>query len=215
MAPHTLIARRRVLALALTGTAFAGTALSAPAAEDFDTAFARFQLAMAGDASAIDDAADRFGRLSDAAPQDPVLRAYAGAATALRATTTMLPWRKLGFAEDGLALIDQALAQLTPAHDAPAHRGVPASLETRFVAANTFLRLPGMFKREDRGARLLAELLADPRLEQSPPGFQATVWLRAARQAPHTEQARELLQRVAASGTPLAATAQALLKDKP
>lgn len=208
-----LIARRRALALA--GVILAGVAKGAPAAEDFDTALARFQLAAAGDASAVDDAAARFGRLSDAAPQDPVLRAYAGASTALRATTTWLPWRKLALAEDGLALIDQALGQLATVHDAPAHRGVPVSLETRFVAANTFLGLPAMFRRQDRGARLLADLLADPRLEQAPLGFRATVWLRSARQAPHTPQGRELLQRVAASGTPQAAAAQALLKDAP
>lgn len=213
MAPHTLIARRRVLALA--GTALAGAAAGVPAAEDFDTAVERFQLAVAGNTSAVDGAAARFGQLSDAAPQDPVLRAYAGAATVLRATTTWLPWSKLAFAEDGLALIDQALAQLAPAHDAPARRGVPASLETRFVAANTFLRLPAMFKRQERGARLLAELLSDPRLDQAPLGFRAAVWLRAALHAPHTEQARELLRRVAASGTPQAAAAQALLKGQP
>jgi hypothetical protein len=201
MTPHTFIARRGVLALA--GTALAGTAAGAPTGEDFGSAFARFQLAAAGDTSAVDDAAARFSRLSDAAPQDPVLRAYAGATIALCATTAWLPWRKLAFAEDGLALIDQALAQLAPVHDAPAHRGVPASLETRFVAASTFLGLPAMFKRQERGARLLAELLSDPRLDAALLPFRATVWLRAARQAPHTEQARELLQRVA------------LLKDKP
>ena len=213
MAPHPLIARRRVLALA--GITLAGAAMGAPKAEDFDTALERFRLAAAGDASAVEDAAARSNRLSNAAPQDPVLRAYAGATTALRATTTWLPWRKLALAEDGLALIDQALAQLSPADDAPAHRGVPASLETRFVAASTFLGLPAMFKRQERGARLLAELLGDPRLDQAPLGFRATVWLRAARQAPHTEQGRELLQRVAASGTPQAAAAQALLKGQP
>lgn len=213
MAPHPLITRRRVLAL--VGTTLAGAAVGAPGDENFDTAFVRFQLAAAGDASAVDDAAARFARLSDATPQDPVLRAYAGATTALRATTTWLPWRKLAFADDGLALIDQALAQLAPVHDAPARRGVPASLETRFVAASTFLGLPAMFKRQERGARLLAELLSDPRLDLAPLGFRATVWLRAARQAPHTPQARELLQRVAASGTPQAAAAQALLKEQP
>ncbi|HET7864983.1 MAG TPA: hypothetical protein VFL86_11315 [Burkholderiaceae bacterium] len=211
MTPHPLIARRRVLALA--GIALAGTAVGAPTDEDFNTALERFRLAAGGDTSAVDDAAARFSQLSDAAPQDPVLRAYAGATTALRATTRWLPWRKLAFAEDGLALIDQALAQLTPAHDAPAHRGVPASLETRFVAANTFLGLPAMFKRQERGARLLAELVGDPRLEQAPLGFRVTVWLRAARQAPHSEQGRALLQRVAASGTPQATVAQALLKE--
>ena len=41
----------------------------------------------------------------------------------------------------------QGAGLLQPAHDAPLHRDTPASLETRFVAANTFLGMPSMFNR--------------------------------------------------------------------
>jgi hypothetical protein len=220
--PRRRAALRTTLAFAVAGSAGLALglhppgALAAPAPPDFDAAFQQFQRANGGDKAAIEPAAESFGLLSAGAPQDPVLRAYLGAATALRATATLLPWRKMSFAEEGLAQIDKALAQLQPAHDQPAYRGVPASLETRFVAASTFLRLPSMFNRRDRGARLLDDLLAHPLLAQAPLAFRANVWLGAARQARSEQRhdaARALLQQVAGSGTPQAATAQALLKD--
>ena len=101
-------------------------------AASYETAFTQFQAAVQGQSSAVEAAAAQWRELSAAQPTDPVLRAYAGASTAMLANTTLLPWRKMSHAEDGLAVIDKALAQLTPAHDAPAHRNVPASLETRF-----------------------------------------------------------------------------------
>lgn len=210
------------LALAAAGLTLAPAAVGAqPAAATADDgafapAFARFQQAAAGDEAAIDDAAAQFAKLSAAQPADPVLRAYAGAAGSMRAKTTLLPWRKLSYAEDGLALIDKALAQLTPAHDAPAHQGVPASLETRFVAAGTFLALPSMFNRGARGAKLLDEVLKSPLLAGAPLGFKGAVWLRAGQQAAADKQpaqARQWLNQVVAAGAPQAAAAQAKLKE--
>ncbi|HEV7913917.1 MAG TPA: hypothetical protein VGP22_09125 [Albitalea sp.] len=142
----------------------------------YDTAFQQFQRAAAGgDASTIESAADQFDKLAASEPADPVLLAYSGAATAMRATTTMLPWRKMGFAEDGLAQIDKALAMLAPQHDTLLHHGVPATLEARFVAATTFLRLPSMFNRHARGVRLLDEVAKHPLLAGAPAGFRAAV----------------------------------------
>ncbi|MFO1268343.1 MAG: hypothetical protein U1F67_17155 [Rubrivivax sp.] len=115
---------------------------SAATPEQFAAAFGTLQQALNGDSGAVEAAAARWRALSEAEPGDPVLRAYAGSATAMLARTTMLPWRKMSHAEDGLALLDKALAQLTPAHDAPAYQGVPASLATRFTAASTFLACP-------------------------------------------------------------------------
>ncbi len=190
----------------------------APAADPagFDAAFARFQQASPGQSDAIEDSVDHFGKLLAASPTDPVLRAYLGAATTLRATTTMLPWRKMQHAEEGLALIDKALAQLTPAHDAVAHHGVPAVLETRFVAANTFLGLPGMFNRGERGRKLLTDVLTSTHLAAAPAAFRATVWMRAGRLAEadqQTTQAREWYERVASSNAPQAAAARSRLKE--
>ena len=182
----------------------------------YAAAFARFQQAGAGESGAADEAAAQFARLLAAHPADPVLRAYAGAATTMRARGTLLPWRKLSHAEDGLALIDKALAQLTPAHDAPGHQGVPASLETRFVAAGTFLALPGMFNRGARGAKLLDEVAHSPLLDGAPLPFRGAVWLRLAQQAQsdkHPAEARRWLDKLIAAGAPQTAAAQAQLKE--
>jgi hypothetical protein len=179
-------------------------------------ALAEFQRALEGQQAAIEPAAQQLLALSQADPANPVLRAYAGAATAMRASTTLLPWKKMGHAEDGLALIDKALAQLTPAHDAPLYRHVPASLEVRFTAAGTFLALPSMFNRHERGQRLLDEVVKSPLLETAPAPFKATVWMRAgqeAAKAQRTAEARQWFEKVSASGAPQAPAAQARLKD--
>lgn len=150
----------------------------------FDAAFQVFQQASArGESKTIEAAAEQFGRLAAAEPADPVLLAYSGAATTMRATTTMLPWRKMAYADEGLAQIDKALALLVPAHDTPLYRRVPASLDTRFVAASTFLSLPAMFNRHARGARLLDEVAKSPQLASAPEGFRAAVAKRVAVEA--------------------------------
>ncbi|WP_284616802.1 hypothetical protein [Aquabacterium humicola] len=209
---------------ALAATLLIGAALLGPTApaQAADTAAYAAALteflrgAADGGDAAIDSAADQFGRLSAAEPGDPVLRAYAGASLAMRARTTMLPWKKMGYAEDGLAQIDKALALLTPAHDAPGYRGVPASLETRFTAAGTFLALPSMFNRNARGAKLLDEVAKSPLLDGAPLPFKAAVWLRAGQEAAKSQnaaEARQWLEKVVASGAPQAAAAQAKLKE--
>src|SRR6185369_2181547 len=109
----------------------AGPALAATPEAAYEAAFQQFQQASAGsDTKAIEAAAEQFGQLAATSPADPVLLAYSGAATTMRAATTMLPMRKLSYAEDGLAQLDKALALLKPEHDAPLHHNVPASLET-------------------------------------------------------------------------------------
>lgn len=210
--------RRRLglLAVALAATLVAAGPLHAQGDAAFDAAMARFTQAAAGQADAIEDSVARLGELLAKDPTDPLLRAYLGAATSLRATTTWLPWKKMSHAEDGLAQIDKALAMLTPAHDTALRRGVPVALETRFVAANTFLGLPAMFNRGDRGRKLLADVLAHPQLAATPVPFRATVWMRVAQLADadqQRQQARQWYEKVVASGAPQAAAASARLRE--
>ena len=179
-------------------------------------ALAEFQRALGGQQASIEPAAEQFETLSKAEPTNPVLRAYAGASTAMRASTTLLPWKKLNHAEDGLALVDKALAQLTPAHDAPMYRHVPASLEVRFTAAGTFLAMPAMFNRHERGLKLLDEVAKSPLMASAPLPFQGVVWMRAgqeAAKAQRTAEARDWFRKVSSSGAPQAAAAQARLKE--
>lgn len=183
MLHHLTLALALCSALWLASTPAPCQAADAAPSTAVATALAQFAQASAGQTAAIDPAAEQLRALSAAQPDSPVLRAYAGAATAMQSRTTLLPWKKMSLAEDGLAMIDKALAQLTPAHDAPGLRGVPASLETRFTAASTFLALPAMFNRHERGEQLLAQVLASPLLASAPAAFQSAV--------AHAEQARQ------------------------
>jgi hypothetical protein len=215
---HPLSPARRSL-LAFVGVVLAscvatGVAIAAPDAS-FDSAFHHFIVASGGDDSAVDAAADEFDALLKAEPTNPVLMAYTGAATALRAKTTMMPWKKMGYAEDGLAMVDKAVAMLAPAHDAVVQHGTPGSIEVRFVAANAFLGVPPFMNRGARGAKLLNEVLASPLFEKAPLPFQGTVWMRAAALASkeqRTADAQRFLNEVISRNAPQAEKARALLK---
>ena len=205
--------RSKLFALALTALlAHAGAAPDAA----FQSAFAHFSSASAGDKALIEQAADEFDALLKAEPANPVLMAYAGASTAMKAGTTLAPWKKMGFAEDGLAQIDKALALLTPAHDAPIQHGTPGALEVKFIAANTFLAVPGFMNRSARGTKLLNEVLASPLFASAPLPFKGQVWMRAAALATQEQRApdaKRYLNEVISQGAPQAEVAKAKLKD--
>ena len=98
----------------------------------------------------------------------------------------------------------------------PAAGRAAVAVETRFVAARTFLAVPSMFNRELRGQRLLDEARAHPAWAQAPARFQAQVWWAAAQQslkAGRKSEARQLLQQVVAVDGPQAGDARALLKE--
>ncbi|MBK6591427.1 MAG: hypothetical protein IPG23_01155 [Burkholderiales bacterium] len=201
------------LAIALSLLGLTGLAHSAPDTQ-FQSAFQQFMQANSGDSSAIHRAAEAFATLYKNAPSNPVLLAYTGAATAMRATTTMLPWKKMGFAEDGLGQLDKALAMLNPAHDAIGHNGTPSVLDVKFLAANTFLAVPGFMNRHDRGNKLLGEVLASPLLATAPLGFRGSVWMKAAREATKAHdaaQAKRYLGLIVQEKAPQAAQAQTML----
>jgi len=181
----------------------------------FQEASAQFSLAQGGETAAIDRAADTFATLSRGEPSNPVLLAYAGAANAQRANTTLFPWKKMGYAEDGLAMIDKALTLLTPTLDVPLYSGVPAVLNVHFVAANTFLAVPKFMNRAAQGQKLLGNVLGSPLFAQAPLGFQGAVWLRAANLAEtehRVEDARKYLHLVINAKAPQAQAARAQLQ---
>jgi hypothetical protein len=134
----------------------------------------------------------------------------------MKARSALMPWKKMGYAEDGLAQIDKALQLLQPAHDSLLHRGTPSSLETRFVAATTFLGMPSMFHREQRGAALLEQVLKSPLFAQAPLPFQGAVWMRAAQQAQKdgkADEARRWYGEVVQRKAPQADAARAKLAE--
>ena len=208
--PSTLTRRLApiVAALALSANVWA-----VPDA-DFAPAFGTFMKANGGDESAIEKAVTSFATLRKQEPTNPVLMAYEGAATSMMANTTMMPWKKMSYSDDGMALIDKALGMLTAANDAPLQNGTPANLEVRLVAANTFLAVPGFMNRGARGAKLLNEVLASPLLATSPLPFKGAVWMAAANHAAkdkRLDDARKYLNEVINNKAPQAEAARAQL----
>ncbi len=192
----------------------AGAAMAATPAQ-FDAAFVQFQQARGGNEAAVLRSAEAFEGLLKAEPINPVLMAYAGATTAMRANTTWMPWKKMTFAEDGMALLDKALTMLTAAHNAPLQHDVPAALEVRFVAANTFLAVPGFMNRGARGTKLLGDIVASPLLASAPLEFRGDVWMVAAQLAvkdKRPDDARKYLGEVVKANAPQVEAARAQLK---
>lgn len=178
-------------------------ALSTPAWAVPDTQFVplfdQFNVINNGDDSKLEQVADGFAALFKTEPTNPVLMAYVGTTIAMKANTTMLPWKKMSFAEDGMAMLDKALAMLTPAHDAPIQHSTPGSLEVKLLAAKTFLAVPGFMNKAARGAKLIGEITASPLLAQAPAGFQGEVWFTAGEVAAsqkRSEEARKHFNRV-------------------
>lgn len=125
--------------------------------------------------SALTSALETLSRLVQQEPANPLLQAYLGSAEAMQAKFTLFPWKKMEHCENGLAKIDKALQQLDAGHDKALVRGVPLSLETHLIAANTFLALPELFKRSQAGHKQLLALLSSPLLINSPEGFRSSV----------------------------------------
>ena len=202
---------KRVAAAALMAAAAgAWAAADGP----LQTAFAQFAKANAGDASPA-AAVKSFAELSARDPQDPVLLAYLGAATTMQARDTLLPWKKMAYADEGLALLDKALALLRSRHDTAPLSQTPAALEVRLTAARTFLAVPDFMNRRARGQKLLAEVLASPSLMGAPLAFRGSAWLAGATEAMRAgdhDGARAQLQRLLDSGARQAAQARTLLQ---
>jgi hypothetical protein len=214
----SFLPRRGVLLAALALCLSVGAANAATTDAQFQAAFQTFQAAQEGDGAALEASADQFLALLKAEPGHPMLMVYAGAATSLKARSTLLPWKKIGYAEDGLALIDKGLALLQPVHDTTLLNRSPVSLQARFTAASTFLNLPAFFNRNARGVKLLAEVQTSPLLSQATPGFQGAVLMRAGQQAAaefRNADARRDFQAVVQRQLPQAEAAKVQLQGLP
>ncbi|MCG2585702.1 hypothetical protein [Massilia sp. TS11] len=171
-----------------------------------------------GDASARDAAADAFGRLAATHPEHPLMLAYQGSAIALQGRDALMPWSKMKFAEQGANMIEKALNLLAPGHDSQTIGGVPESLETRLVAAQTLLALPDFMNRATLGKRALDAALAMPALASAPAAVRQRAYAVAAQQAAREKRSADEVQywkQVAALGpqTPSGLRAAARLKE--
>ena len=175
MSPPRSISRSAALVAAIT---LSISAWAIPDAQ-FVPLFEQFEVLNNGDTSKLDKVSEGFAALLKSEPTNPVLMAYTGTTTAMKSNTTMLPWKKMSYAEDGMAMLDKAIAMLTPEHDKTIQHDTPGSLEVKLLAAKTFLNVPGFMNKGPRGAKLVSELIASPLLASAPVGFQGVVWFTA------------------------------------
>ena len=172
------------LAVHAQGAAQAAQQLVSSAESAFLSAFSLFQRASNGDKDQVEPAIAAFEKLSASDPKQPLFGAYLGSALSVRARDALMPWTKMKAAEEGLDHIDKALRQLKPECDTQSLRGVPVSLETRMLAARTFLILKDdIFHRRNSGKSLLEQVQKNPALATTPQNFQASVLITAAQLA--------------------------------
>jgi hypothetical protein len=152
-----------------TATAYASAAPQEVAPANFGQAQKQFLAGTKGDSTARDASIEAFRAMAASLPGHPVLVAYEGAAITLQGRDALMPWKKLALAEKGANAIEKALGQLTPAHDEALFNGVPESIETRMVAAETLLQLPDFMHRAPIGKRAIDAAIASPLFEHCPP----------------------------------------------
>ncbi|MFZ6677323.1 hypothetical protein [Undibacterium sp. Tian12W] len=181
----------------------------------FQTAFQHFTQSAKGSEEA---AANAFSELLKQDPASPLIMAYAGASTSKLAVTTMFPWKKMSYAEDGMAMLEKALQLAAANENAQGHGSTPVTLEVKYVAASTFLAVPAFMNRGPRGAKLLNEVLEHKQFDKAEPGFRGSVLMRAASLAneqKRPEDAKRYLNEVVKQNAPQAEAARAMLKGIP
>ena len=208
-----------VASLFILKLCFTAAALSFASAHAMPASETEFQAALQQFVSPTGSkelAAESFAALLKKEPTNPLLMAYSGSATSSLAATTSLPWKKMSYAEEGLALLDKALQLVAASDGSELHGTTPVLLEVKFAASNTFLALPGFMNRGPRGEKLLSEVLAHKQFEQAALGFRGAVWMRAARHAlvqKRSDDAKRFLNDVIQNSAPQADAAKALLKE--
>ncbi|MGL5431208.1 MAG: hypothetical protein ACRC9S_10900 [Vibrio sp.] len=109
---------------------------------------------------------------------------YLGSTRTLMGRDAFLPWKKMRYSEEGLAMIDKGLTLLSghtntssehTAHSEERRSGLPTQMLAIAVAAATYTAMPDMFNHFERGYDLYLNLLADPQFQTQP--FASSAWI--------------------------------------
>ena len=153
-------------------------------ADDPDDTVAQFELArslyfigLTGEAKATTQSAKLFDQLLKDDPNNAVYLAYRGSCTMLEAARSWAFWKKQSLADQGLAMIDQAIAK------------DPDQPEVRFIRACTTYNLPFWFKRGEQSAADFA--LLNERIEKQPQQDDLLPWMASAALYHHAVIVRE------------------------
>jgi hypothetical protein len=118
---------------------------------------------------------ERLQQALEQEPDHPVLLAYLGSSQAIRGGFAWLPWKKLGYVNDGIAHMQRALRQAEKSNTGKYPAMVSPLDEVRLILATTYLELPSMFETETEGRQLLDQLLASAANSQWPDDFRRQV----------------------------------------
>lgn len=142
-----------------------------------------FMQARDGRHGALEKATEKFKALAERDAANPLYQSYLGACLALKGGAAWMPWNKIRYTEQGLDKIDAALTSL-PSITGGTVEDIQIRLETRYVAAETFIKIPDeIFHRASAGKRLLKEITSSPGYPKTNVEFRAVVDAFAARVA--------------------------------
>jgi tetratricopeptide (TPR) repeat protein len=127
--------------LALTPAAVQNAGHSTSPGQSLNHARAEYFRDLQGDSAAGRQATKDFQSLLAAHPHNPVLMAYSGSLTLLKAAHTWAFWNKQSLAQQGLAEMDKAVA------------ADPGNLEARFIRGASCWHLPFFFHRRQQAER--------------------------------------------------------------
>lgn len=128
-------------AVALMPSAAQNTHPSVGFHQSLDHARAEYFRDLQGDSAAGRQATKDFQSLLAAHPHNPVLMAYSGSLTLLKAARTWAFWNKQSLAQQGLAEMDKAVS------------ANPGNLEARFIRGASCWHLPFFFHRRQQAER--------------------------------------------------------------
>lgn len=157
--------------------------------------------------------ASTFNNMLQQEPGNPLLMSYAGAATAKSSLDKLAKDEKTTALEDGTAMVEQAL-QLA-SNSVAMHGSVPVALEVRFVAASTYLAVPKVMNRHDKGEQLLKDVIDASQFAQTDVNFRGAVWMRAATLAAEknrADEAKKYLSEIVRNNAPQSQKAAQLLQ---
>lgn len=122
-------------------------------------AYDLYMIATEGDERAVTDAQALLKPLHPAYANDPIVRAIEGGLLTLQGRAAYLPWNKLSYTNDGLAILAQANEGLTPDHDTLEFAGLPATLQVKAIVGVSFIKVPSFFGRFDQGYEILKQAM--------------------------------------------------------
>lgn len=167
---------RRAFIGILMGTAIGLSPFMASAGEPaFAEAQQIFMQAREGRDGALEKATEKFKALAEKDAANPLFQSYLGACLALKGDSAWMPWSKMRYTEQGLDKIDAALASLASI-TGDKLEDIQKRLETRYVAAETFIKIPDkIFHRAAAGRKLLQEVTSSPDYPKTNAAFRAVV----------------------------------------